>query len=99
MNKRLLGFIRLTVALILGTPPSLTAGAVAAAPASANSGDLLIEHVTVISPQLSQPLPDRNVLVLNGRITQIGGNTVTAPAGTPRLDGHGKFLTPGLMDS
>jgi imidazolonepropionase-like amidohydrolase len=97
MNRRL---VRMTAALLLSVQASLISfEAAAASSAPATGRDLLIEHVTIVSPQLSRPLPDRNVLVLNGRIAKIGGKTVTAPATTPRLDGRGKFLTPGLMDS
>lgn len=92
--------IRMTAALLLSALSSfITFNASAATSVPATGSDLLIEHVTVISPQLERPLPDRNVLVLKGRIAKIGGKTVTAPAATPRLDGRGKFLTPGLMDS
>jgi hypothetical protein len=90
----------MTTALMLIAQSSLiTFDAAAASSVPAIGSDLLIEHATVISPQLGGPLPDRNVLVLNGRIAKIGGKAVTAPAATPHLDGHGKFLTPGLMDS
>jgi imidazolonepropionase-like amidohydrolase len=63
------------------------------------AANLLIEHVTVVSPQLSAPLPNRQVLVTNGRIATISEKPIDAPADTPRLDGRGKFLTPGLMDA
>jgi len=61
--------------------------------------DLLIEHVTVVSPELPKPLPNRYVLVHDGRIAAIGERQPKASPGTARLDGRGKFLTPGLMDS
>jgi imidazolonepropionase-like amidohydrolase len=87
-------------ALLLCAQSLLAIPWAAAAPADpVSTGDLLIEHVTIVSPELAQSLPDRNVLVLRGRIARIGGGSVTAPASMPRLDGHGKFLTPGLMDS
>ena len=61
--------------------------------------DLLIERVTVVSPEQAKPQPNRYVLVRDGRIAAVGDQRVTAPAGTARVDGRGKFLTPGLMDS
>jgi imidazolonepropionase-like amidohydrolase len=66
---------------------------------SALVADLLIEHVTVISPEQAQPLADRNVLIRDGRIVSVGQQRVTVKAGARRVDGRGKFLTPGLMDS
>jgi hypothetical protein len=63
------------------------------------AADLLIEHVTVISPEQSQPLTDRNVLIRDGRIVSVGQQAVAAKADTRKVDGRGKFLTPGLMDS
>src|SRR5262245_24014188 len=77
--------------------PLLLLIACAANPAPA--ADLLIEHVTVISPEQAQPLADRNVLIRNGRIVSLGQQPVTATADARKIDGRGKFLTPGLMDS
>jgi imidazolonepropionase-like amidohydrolase len=39
------------------------------------------------------------VLVRNGRIVSISSKPVSTVAGAVRLDGRGKFLTPGLMDA
>ena len=63
------------------------------------AADLLIEHVTILSPEQSQPLADRNVLIRDGRIVSVGQQAVAAKADTRKIDGRGKFLTPGLMDS
>lgn len=65
----------------------------------APAADLLIEHVTVLSPEQSQPLTDRNVLIRDGRIVSVGKQAVAAKADTRKIDGRGKFLTPGLMDA
>jgi imidazolonepropionase-like amidohydrolase len=61
--------------------------------------ELLIEHVTVISAERPQPLADSNVLVRDGRIVSVSTQTPAISPKTVRLDGTGKFLTPGLMDS
>jgi imidazolonepropionase-like amidohydrolase len=63
------------------------------------AADLLIEHVTVVSPEQSQPLTDRTVLIRDGRIVSVGQQAVAAKADTRKIDGRGKFLAPGLMDS
>jgi imidazolonepropionase-like amidohydrolase len=65
-------------------------------PASAES--LLIENVTLVSPELPQPLGNQHVLIRDGRIAQISGSSIAA-AGARRLDGTGKYLTPGLFDA
>lgn len=62
------------------------------------AADLLIENVTLVSPQLAAPLSNRHVLVRDGRIVQVSEQAIAAK-GMKRLDGRGKFLTPGLMDS
>ncbi len=56
-----------------------------------------IEHVTVVSPELAQPIVDVTV--------QIDGETITtvSPVTLPRrawrvIDGRGLFLVPGLID-
>lgn len=61
--------------------------------------DLLIQDVTVLSPERSAPQAHRDVLIRDGRIAAVAASPMTAPAGVSRLDGHGRYLTPGLMDS
>jgi imidazolonepropionase-like amidohydrolase len=80
--------------------PGLLLGiALQSEPAAAQ--DLRVEHVTIVSPESSQTLPDRNVTVHGGRIAAIvpaakdtGGRHASAT-----LDGRGLYLVPGLMDS
>jgi imidazolonepropionase-like amidohydrolase len=67
--------------------------------AAAAGAPLLIENVTLLSPELAQPLGNRHVLVRDGRIAAVSDRAIPAPEGARRLDGSGKFLTPGLMDS
>lgn len=63
------------------------------------AADLVIEQVTVISPQYGKAQPRQNVLIRDGRIVSVGPKSVSAAAGAVHIDGRGKFLTPGLMDS
>jgi imidazolonepropionase-like amidohydrolase len=65
---------------------------------SSAAGPLLIENVSVVSPELGQPRGNQYVLVRDGRIAAISDRAIAAPAGTRHLDGSGKFLTPGVMD-
>ncbi|HET9865634.1 MAG TPA: amidohydrolase family protein [Steroidobacteraceae bacterium] len=58
---------------------------------------LLIENVTVLSPQQAQPRGNQYVLVRDGRIAAVSDRAIAAPDAR-KLDGSGKFLTPGIMD-
>ncbi|HYM35275.1 MAG TPA: amidohydrolase family protein, partial [Steroidobacteraceae bacterium] len=66
---------------------------------SAEAAELLIEKVTVVSPEQPRPLVDRYVLIRNERIATISDKPIKVSALVVRVDGNGKFLTPGLMDS
>lgn len=61
--------------------------------------DLLIEHVTVVSPEEKRPLPDRHVLIRGDRIAEIRSSPIATTADVSRIDGRGRYLTPGIMDS
>ncbi|WP_153066991.1 amidohydrolase family protein [Steroidobacter cummioxidans] len=85
-----------------GVMASLGAGLVSALAGlghPALAAELVIEQVTVVSPQLAAPQPKQNVLIRDGRIVSVSSKPVTAGSGAVRIDGRGKFLTPGLMDS
>ena len=58
----------------------------------------VIEDVTLISPERQAPLHHASVVIRNGRIAEIG-TAITAEPGAKRIDGQGKFLIPGLIDS
>jgi imidazolonepropionase-like amidohydrolase len=59
---------------------------------------LVIENVTVVSPELAQPLGNRHVFIRDGRIEAVSEQPIAASTAARRLDGTGKFLTPGIMD-
>ena len=64
--------------------------------------DLRIEHVTVVSPERTQALPDANVTVHEGRIAAIvlaAKDTGRGHAGARTIGGRGLYLVPGLIDS
>lgn len=71
----------------------------ASAHATAASNTLLIENVTLVSPEQPQPLGNRYVLIRDGRIAAVSEHVIALPHGAQRLDGTGKFLTPGLTDA
>lgn len=60
---------------------------------------LLIENVTIVSPEQAQPLGNRHVLIRGERIVAVSDRPIPVGAGVRRLDGSGRFLTPGLTDA
>jgi imidazolonepropionase-like amidohydrolase len=57
----------------------------------------LIRNATVWTLAHDKPLPNTDVLVVDGTIAAVGKN-LTAPPNARIIDGTGKHLTPGLMD-
>ena len=56
--------------------------------------------VNVVPMDRERVLSDQTVIVTNGAITAIGNTkTVTVPADAIRVDGTGKYLIPGLVDT
>jgi imidazolonepropionase-like amidohydrolase len=77
----------------------LVLGAVSAAQMPvAMAQDILIQNVTLISPERAAPMFHADVLLQEGRIAQIGTKLVPGPHSRP-IDGSGRFLIPGLIDS
>ena len=72
-------------------------GSLAHAQAVVDEGTF-IENVTLISPERTAPLLHATVMLRNGRIVEVGTNLV-APPHARRIDGSGRFLIPGLIDS
>ncbi|MEQ9412608.1 MAG: amidohydrolase family protein, partial [Cyclobacteriaceae bacterium] len=67
---------------------------------SQNQTTLAITNVTVIDGNGGDPKPDQTVLVRNGRIVEIDKTSIVkVPKNTKVIDGKGKFLTPGFVDS
>lgn len=98
MKYRMIGF--LVSALLLIKP--------AVAEEIRPSASTLIEDVTLISAHLAQALPNRDVLIRDGRILGITKAGTNYPSHDKRdgwrkesrkIDGRGKFLIPGLIDS
>ena len=77
--------------------PSNAGGAIAAAQRLVDEGTV-IENVTLISPERATPLLHASLVIRDGRIVQIGTNLVAGPHAR-RIDGRGRFLMPGLIDS
>lgn len=77
----------------------VVAGLITAAE-SASAQTIAVTGGTVIDATGRPPIADGVVLIKDGRITAVGpAATVTVPAGAQRIDAHGKFVIPGLMDA
>ena len=59
---------------------------------------VVIENVTLVSPERAEPLHGATVVLQDGKITEIGTALVAAPHAR-KIDGRGRFLIPGLIDS
>jgi len=68
-----------------------------AGPVQAEAPPVLLRHVNVVPMDRERVLPDRSVLVVDGRIAAIG-RRIEAPAGARVIDGRGRYLMPGLAD-
>jgi imidazolonepropionase-like amidohydrolase len=66
----------------------------------ANRTPTLIDHVLMFDAPAGRYVPDRAVLIADGKVAAVGaGGTIKAPPGAVVVDGRGKTLTPGLWDS
>ena len=88
-----------TLFMLLGA--ALTAFSPISAVSEAQAASVLIENVTVVSPEREAPLRDAFVLIEEGTIRSVG--IVRPPAARQKniqvVDGRGRFLVPGLIDS
>ena len=63
------------------------------------AGELLIENVTLISPERKSPMENAYVLVKDGVISEISRNKPSVGDDVVRINGNARFLIPGLIDS
>jgi len=60
---------------------------------------IYVTHVTVIDTENGKEIQDRTVIISGDRISEVrDSNGIKPPAGTKVVDGHGKYLIPGLWD-
>ncbi len=61
---------------------------------------LVIQNVTVIDVVQGRQVGPRTVVIYNGRIESVEepGGAPPAPPGAVKIDGHGLFLAPGIVD-
>ncbi len=80
--------------IILGIACLLSVGT-----AQAAEDSLLIKNVTLIDGTGAEPLQHASVLVVGERIALISPSDIKAPRGATVIDGKGKFLMPGIINS
>ncbi len=68
------------------------------APVAARA-DLLIENVTLIDGTGAAPLPGASILVKGDRISLISPSAIQHGGGVEVINGKGKYLIPGMMDT
>lgn len=76
----------------------LAATSMCIAAAQRVESDILIDNVTLISPERVAPLEHADVAIREGRIADVGTHLVPGPH-TRKIDDRGRFLVPGLIDS
>ena len=65
-----------------------------------SEGDLVLRNVTIVSPERAAPLTGAWVAVRDGQIAAVGaGNPDDSWSRATVVDGEGRYLTPGLIDS
>ncbi len=66
----------------------------------ANRTPTLVDHVLMFDSVAGRYLPNRAVLIADGKVAAVGaGGSIKPRAGMVVIDGRGKTLTPGLWDS
>jgi hypothetical protein len=66
----------------------------------ANRTPTLVDHVLMFDSVAGRYLPNRAVLIADGKVAAMGpAGSINAPPGAVLIDGRGKTLTPGLWDS
>lgn len=63
----------------------------------AGNGSFAIIGATILTGD-GQEIPDGDIVVLNGRITAVG-NDVAVPEGIDVIDGRGRWVTPGIIET
>jgi imidazolonepropionase-like amidohydrolase len=70
----------------------------AAAPAAPAGPAVLIENVTVVSPEREAPWQNAFVLLEEGKIRSVGTQRPAVAKDVRVIDGRGRYLMPGLID-
>lgn len=65
----------------------------------ADSTELLIKNVNIVSPERDKILRRANISIINGTINEVSLSKITPKGQHQEIDASGQFLIPGLMDS
>ncbi|TQV87926.1 amidohydrolase family protein [Aliikangiella coralliicola] len=68
-------------------------------PKNLAADELVIKNITLISPERHTALENAYVRIVNGEIKEVSTKPIISPNNAAQIDGTGKYLTPGLMDS
>ena len=91
--------MRLSALVVILVATALSAGITSAQSPDSPPAPIAISHVTLINPATSTVEHDATVIIEGDRIgTVLIGAMVKLPGNTRLIDGHGKFLIPGLWD-
>ncbi|HXW56011.1 MAG TPA: amidohydrolase family protein [Candidatus Cybelea sp.] len=82
---------------LFGLAVCLAGGAGLSKPRVVDEGTVIAD-VTLISPERQAPWAHAAVVIREGRIAEVGADIVAGPH-AKRIDGRGRFLVPGLIDS
>ena len=85
-----------THTLILATAFALSACGASPQPDDGQPGDVVIRDVTVVSPERDAPLEHAYVRIRDGRISEVSTRPLSAER---EIDGAGRYLVPGLIDT
>lgn len=78
---------------------ALATCAPAARPTASSANDYWIENVTLVSAERTGPVEHQSVHIRDGKIAAISAEIPASVGDDARVDGSGKFLIPGLIDS
>src|ERR1700759_2160569 len=88
-----------TLVVALAVAVTISIGIAYAQNQDASPAPIAISHVTLINPATSSVEHDATVIIEGDHIgTVLIGAMVKMPGNTRLIDGHGKFLIPGLWD-
>ncbi|MFD4941452.1 amidohydrolase family protein [Streptomyces sp. NPDC058239] len=87
-------------AAALSAAPSATAHGRAPGRTAVPTGDLVVEGGTLLDPATGEVIEDAVVVIRDGRVRAAGARArVEVPDDMPRLDAHGRWVLPGLVDA
>lgn len=99
MAKAMPGLILLAALCVPVRPAAAQVPSGASTDPPATAGSMIITGVSIVDAEAGSVSEPRDILIDAGRIVAVvPAGTVTAPMGTPHLDGSGRFAMAGLID-